>query len=143
MIRNARVFNGHAVPVRADVRVEGSTIVEVGRDPNPGVGTEVIDGGGKTVLPGLIDSHAHAKPPALTQAIVFGVTTEMDMGSDPRWMLTERGEAATRNDVVLGGHLSMLIGSFFEEQFAASPAWRMFQRSSPTASRSAPTTSSS
>src|SRR5262245_22014756 len=128
LIRGARVFDGHNVVERADVLVDGDRIAAVAERVDAPEGIEVVDGTGKTVLPGLIDAHAHAKPPGLAQAIVFGVTTELDMGSDPRWMLGERENAATRNDVadvrsssfgttVLGGHPSMLIGSFFEEQF--------------------------
>ncbi|MFB8004254.1 amidohydrolase family protein [Nocardia sp. NPDC056000] len=127
VIRGARVFDGREVLDRADVLVEDGRIVAVGTVAAP-VGAEVVDGTGRTLIPGLIDAHAHAKPPALAQAIVFGVTTELDMGSDPKWMLGEREKAAARDDVadvrsssfgttVPGGHPSMLIGSFFEEQF--------------------------
>ena len=42
----------------------------------------MIDGTGKTLLPGLIDSHTHVWPGSLESAIVFGVTTELDMFSD-------------------------------------------------------------
>ena len=49
-------------------------------------GVTVIDGAGKTLLPGLIDSHAHVwGTPFLEQAAVFGVTTVLDMGcADPQ-----------------------------------------------------------
>ncbi|MEL6896919.1 MAG: amidohydrolase family protein, partial [Planctomycetota bacterium] len=47
-------------------------------------GATVIDGRGKTVLPGFIDSHTHAfHEGMLRQAAMFGVTTELDMMSAP------------------------------------------------------------
>lgn len=128
VITGARVFDGEQVHEHLQVRVSGSQIAEVGVELDTTDGVEIIDARGKTLLPGLIDSHAHAKPPAIHAAIVFGVTTELDMGSVPTWMSGEREKARTRNDVsdvrsssfgatVLGGHPSMLIGSYFEEQF--------------------------
>ncbi len=85
-------------------------------------------GGGKTLLPGLIDSHTHAQLPSLEHALLFGVTTELDMFSCPEWMDGQRRDAADRNDLadvrsasigatVLGGHPSMMIGTYFAEQY--------------------------
>jgi imidazolonepropionase-like amidohydrolase len=42
-------------------------------------GADVIEGNGLTLMPGLIDSHTHSYGDALRTAIVFGVTTELDM----------------------------------------------------------------
>lgn len=89
---------------------------------------EVVDGRGKTLLPGLIDSHTHAQLPSLEHALLFGVTTELDMFSCPEWMDGQRRDAADRNDLadvrsasigatVLGGHPSMMIGTYFAEQY--------------------------
>jgi imidazolonepropionase-like amidohydrolase len=47
-------------------------------------GTEVIDGRGRTLLPGLIDAHVHLSDSAeadLRQALALGVTTVLDMFS--------------------------------------------------------------
>ena len=49
--------------------------------------SDVIDGRGRTLLPGLIDSHVHIADDvdgALRQALVLGVTTELDMFSSGR-----------------------------------------------------------
>jgi predicted amidohydrolase YtcJ len=43
----------------------------------------VIDAGGGTVLPGLVDAHVHLFPGALAQSLTFGVTTVLDMFSQP------------------------------------------------------------
>ncbi|HEY1585398.1 MAG TPA: amidohydrolase family protein, partial [Polyangia bacterium] len=67
----------------ADVLVEGGTIRQVA--PNlSATGATVVDARGRTLLPGLIDAHTHAyRDDALAQALVFGVTTELDMFGDP------------------------------------------------------------
>ncbi|WP_133902630.1 amidohydrolase [Actinophytocola oryzae] len=44
---------------RADVRVEGGRVTAVEPTGLPGDGAEVVDGRGGTLLPGLVDAHAH------------------------------------------------------------------------------------
>ena len=57
VFRGGLVFDGSgAEPIRADVAIDGSLIREVGLDLT---GDTVIDVTGSTVLPGLIDCHAH------------------------------------------------------------------------------------
>jgi imidazolonepropionase-like amidohydrolase len=78
-----RVFDGDRTSV-GDVRVSDGRIVSVGADADR-CNAEVIDGKGKTLLPGLIDAHTHAYGNrALYQAVAFGVTTEIEMFGDPR-----------------------------------------------------------
>jgi imidazolonepropionase-like amidohydrolase len=84
LIRGARVFDGREVVPVADVLVRGGRIVAVGRTVAAPADAELVDGSGKTLLPGLIDAHAHVYGPALRQALVFGITTELDMFTDPR-----------------------------------------------------------
>nr|pir aryldialkylphosphatase (EC 3.1.8.1) - Nocardia sp. (strain B-1) [Nocardia sp.]AAA25371.1 organophosphate acid anhydrase [Mycobacterium sp.] len=128
VIRNAKVFDGERVYERLDVAVREGRIAQVGTDlATPADGDE-LDAAGQALLPGLIDGHAHAQPPALAHALRFGVTTVLDMFSMPDWMDAQRLEAAERNDLadvrsasvgatVLGGLPSMLIGSFFPTPF--------------------------
>jgi len=59
-----RVIDGTGAPVRdGDVLIEGETIVHVGPISStdaPGRGeTQVIDLGGRTVIPGLVEAHIH------------------------------------------------------------------------------------
>src|SRR5882757_1059214 len=79
VIRNARVFDGRRVIDDSDVWVEAGKIKEVGKQLKVGSDCQIVDGTGATVLPGLIDAHTHAWGDALKEAIVFGVTTELDM----------------------------------------------------------------
>lgn len=46
-------------------------------------GAAVVDATGKTLLAGLIDPHTHSCGDALREAVVFGVTTGLDMFTDP------------------------------------------------------------
>lgn len=77
-IRNVRVFDGDRTIPRANVIVDDGRIAAVGADAIP-AGLPIIDGAGKTLLPGLIDSHVHVFPGAQGDALRFGVTTELDM----------------------------------------------------------------
>lgn len=65
VIRNARLLDVEAGELRpgASLRVEGDQIVEVaegGREIAAGDGVVVLDAGGRTLMPGLIDAHVHA-----------------------------------------------------------------------------------
>src|ERR1700722_6484832 len=81
-IKGAKVFDGRWVLEADTVIVEGSTIVAVGRGLPPR--GKVIEGAGATLLPGLIDSHTHigSKTANLRDALLFGVTTELEMGGE-------------------------------------------------------------
>ena len=62
--RNVRIFDGHNDQLSApsNVRVKGNRIQRISTDPlpaEPGDTTTVIDGGGRTLMPGLIDNHWH------------------------------------------------------------------------------------
>ena len=80
VIRDVRVFDGTRVLERASVLVREGKIASVGKSVEAPAGARVIDGSGKTLLPGLFDAHTHViSPESLRQALVFGVTTELDM----------------------------------------------------------------
>jgi len=81
LIVDTRVFDGERVHARATVVVRNGLIVSIGATPADTEGLAVIDGAGLTLLPGLIDSHVHVTPTAQTDAVRFGVTTELDMFS--------------------------------------------------------------
>lgn len=82
-IINVRVFDGSRTIPKAHVVIDNGTIISVGTSTAIPDNARVIDGSGKTLLPGLIDSHAHAHSAAsLRSALVFGVTTELDMFCD-------------------------------------------------------------
>src|SRR4051794_29590711 len=105
-LTNARLFDGTGAPVRdrAAVLVENGVIARVGHsgDAAPD-GVRILDLAGRTLVPGLIDAHAHVYPhvptPApgaeplwpgtgahflaadLREALRMGITTIRDVGS--------------------------------------------------------------
>src|SRR5262249_43593248 len=67
------------------VVVEGNKITAVGRDGAVKVpaGAEIVDAGGKTLMPGLTDMHVHFGSDTDGRLdILAGVTTTRDMGND-------------------------------------------------------------
>lgn len=100
IFRNVRVFTGEDVLPRAHVVVDRgliSTIDPVGLAPVPR-GASVIDRQGATLMPGLIDAHAHVFPGDLEQAALFGVTTVLDMMADPAQAARLRRHAAATHE---------------------------------------------
>ena len=58
--------------------VEGGLIRAVGARLRTPPGTTEVDGTGDTLLPGLIDAHTHDWGESTKQALLFGVTTELN-----------------------------------------------------------------
>ncbi|HRI21435.1 MAG TPA: serine hydrolase, partial [Panacibacter sp.] len=91
LINNVQLIDGTGTPARnASVRVEGKRIIATG-DLRPFADEVIINGEGKILAPGFIDSHSHlegslsAYPEALA-ALNQGITTIVagqDGGSDP------------------------------------------------------------
>lgn len=84
LIQNVRLFDGDRVIGKTSVLVTNGRIARLAPSiPAPG-GVQVIDGSGKTLLPGFIDSHTHTWGSALRDAAVLGVTTVLDMFTDAK-----------------------------------------------------------
>jgi imidazolonepropionase-like amidohydrolase len=63
LFRDVRIFDGKASALSApsSVLVRGNTIEQISQTPiTPDAKTRVIDGGGRVLMPGLIDNHWHA-----------------------------------------------------------------------------------
>lgn len=81
-VTHVRVFDGQNVLPSATVIVEDGEITAVGANVAVPPRMPVIHGHGSTLMPGIIDAHAHASSRGeLERAAVFGVTTELDMWS--------------------------------------------------------------
>ncbi len=114
-ITNVRIFDGLRVIPRGTVVFQGREIKAVGRNAAVPRDAEVIDGSGQTVLPGFIDGHTHAWNTGLERALVFGVTTELDMFLDPSIARQRREEQAKdgapgRADLLSAGYLATVPG---------------------------------
>jgi imidazolonepropionase-like amidohydrolase len=100
LIRDVTVFDGERLTGPGSVLLRAGAIAAVGRGLAAPAGAEIVDGRGRTLLPGLIDSHVHASDVrALGQALAFGITTELDMFSGPGLAARRRALAARRRDV--------------------------------------------
>jgi imidazolonepropionase-like amidohydrolase len=99
VVRDARVFDGSRVMEKATVVVENGKIAALGRDLAAPAGLPVVDGAGRTLLPGLIDAHTHAFGNALQEALQFGVTTELDMFTDHQYARRIKAEQAAGRDL--------------------------------------------
>ena len=81
VVRDVRVFDGARTIERVNVVVRDGRIVTVGR-PAPPRDLPVVDGSGRTLLPGFIEAHGHVpNATALRDALRFGVTTVLGVSS--------------------------------------------------------------
>ncbi|SEG85202.1 Imidazolonepropionase [Nonomuraea solani] len=111
LFENVRVFTGHTLLRSANVTIDDGVIVSVSEDATPEA-AEVIDGRGRTLLPGLIDAHAHVFPGDLEQAALFGVTTVLDLMSDPVQAATLRTPSPYRADLRTAGTAATVPGGY-------------------------------
>jgi imidazolonepropionase-like amidohydrolase len=84
LIRNVRIVDGtrDGASEPSDILIDRGRIVRVAAGGTIASSARVIDAGGKFVMPGLTDLHAHTYRPDLLQAaLYFGVTTVRDQGS--------------------------------------------------------------
>ena len=85
------LFDGREKRPNMTVIINGAIIQQVGNSAETTIPSDalVIDGNGRTLLPGLIDSHVHIESSrSLEQSLLFGVTTVLDMFSDPGLIAT-------------------------------------------------------
>ena len=82
VIHNVRIFDGmRMLAGLGSLRIEGNRIVELAREgaavPHDGA-ERVIDGQGMTLMPGLIEAHAHLSWPSSVERMVPGLTLPPD-----------------------------------------------------------------
>jgi imidazolonepropionase-like amidohydrolase len=114
-IRDVRVFDGETFVPRTTVLVRDGLIAAVGPDLELPAGIDVVEGRGRTLLPGLIDGHVHTWADARRDALRFGVTTVLDMFSDHRQLAAARSERedlaqSARADLWSAGTLATVDG---------------------------------
>jgi imidazolonepropionase-like amidohydrolase len=96
VIENVSVFDSKTGSVlsKQRVTVRGERITDVGPERGQPVaaGAEIIDGAGKTLLPGLWDMHSHLDADSAYFNIAAGVTTVRDMGNPIEELNRLRGQ---------------------------------------------------
>jgi len=92
LFKNVNVFDstsGKIIPNQT-VLIEGNRIIDVDVSGYDGPLPELIDGKGKTLLPGLWDMHAHVTDKDGLLNLAAGVTTVRDMANDTDSLLARR-----------------------------------------------------
>jgi predicted amidohydrolase YtcJ len=85
---NGKIFTGNPQqPYAEAVSIRGGKIVAVGSrhevDASVGADAQVVDLGGKTLLPGLIDSHVHAVKGGIGRCRPMPRTFSINLGCPP------------------------------------------------------------
>ena len=129
VVRDVRLFDGERVTEHRSVVVRDGVIAQVGgAEVAVPAGAQVVDGRGRTLLPGFIDAHVHMSEEVeadLRQSLALGVTTNLDMwNGGPRFERIKALRAADAPDVAdvrtagfgataPGGHPSQMGGGPF------------------------------
>lgn len=126
LFRDVHVFDGTRSLGARDVLVRNGKVDAIGVGLTAPAGATVIAGDHKTLLPGLIDAHTHSWGDALVQGLAFGVTTSLDMFTEPKQAATWREEqrdsrANGRSDIVSSGILVTAPGGHGTEYGMAIP----------------------
>ncbi|MCP2599184.1 CIA30 family protein [Candidatus Aminicenantes bacterium AC-335-B20] len=117
VIKNVRIFDGEKVIPEGSVIIINGKINAVGKKIFIPESAQIIEGKGKTLLPGLIDSHVHIiNTQALEQCLIFGVTTVIDMFMDVNLMKTikekqKSGQAQNMAYLISAGTLATAPGA--------------------------------
>ncbi len=107
LIRGGWMIDGTGARARrADVRVQGERVAEIGRNLRPEPGESVLDAGGRVIAPGFIDAHSHADG---------GILTDLDAETQVRQGITT---AIVGQD---GGH-NFPLGEWLGKIETARPA---------------------
>ncbi len=90
LFENVRIFDGVSgdLSPASSVLVHGNVIEKVSRDKIAADGARVIDGGGRTLMPGLIDMHWHS--------MFVGVPIAVAMTQDPTYLNIVAGVEARK-----------------------------------------------
>ena len=78
LIQNVRVFDGEKILTSRNVLIANGKIVDANFKAKVKPEMHLIDGKGRTLLPGLIDAHVHAFQDQ-DLPLLYGVTTQIDM----------------------------------------------------------------
>jgi imidazolonepropionase-like amidohydrolase len=123
VVHDVRVFDGERVLEHRSVLIADGKIQWIRSADATAPNAQVIEGAGRTLLPGLIDAHVHLPfraEAAAHQALTLGVTTQIDMSTGLLTIL-KKLEAEDRPELadlrtagipatVPGGHPSQMGG---------------------------------
>jgi imidazolonepropionase-like amidohydrolase len=102
LFANVRIFDGKngELSAASNVLVRGNKIEKISVDPIPtdrSANTKIVDGGGRTLMPGLIDNHAHMAMSVVPLALA--------LTADTNYTMLRQGKAA--GEMLLRGFTSV------------------------------------
>jgi len=120
LIRDVRIFDGSgSAPFQGEVLIEGNRIATVARAGEGALsreGAQVLEGGGSTLMPGLIEAHAHLTWPSSVEKIVPGMSLAPEQlaltAARNARILLDHGFTSAYS----GGALSRQLEVFLKEQ---------------------------
>lgn len=125
LVQDVRVFDGERMHAKRSVLIDQGRIVSADFRGAAPAGATVIKGAGKTLMPGMIDSHVHAYR-HLELPLMFGVTTQVDMFTGVQVMqeVTRKMQAGANShqaDLFSAGTLVTVPGGHGTEYGMAIP----------------------
>ena len=79
---NANIFDGTGAPLfPGEVRIEADTIVAVARGSETVSrdGAEIVDCEGQTLMPGMVEAHAHLTWPSSVERVINAMKLPLDL----------------------------------------------------------------
>src|SRR5438552_8908835 len=112
VLRGGLLIDGTgAAPIpNSVITIANGKIQSVGREGSATIPADatLIDATGKTVIPGLVDSHVHLRNYHIQDYLYWGVTTVGDLGNSPGWLTAYRDAVeqgrATGSYILNGGN---------------------------------------
>lgn len=125
LIENTRVFDGQKILSARNVLIADGKIQDDNFKGKAAPDITVINGNGRTLLPGLIDAHVHAYQHQ-ELPLLYGVTTQIDMFTNVDQMKEinekmRKGENRERADLISAGVLATAPGGHGTEYGLAIP----------------------
>ncbi|MFZ6743185.1 CIA30 family protein [Undibacterium sp. JH2W] len=125
LVEHVRVFDGQKIQPDRNVLIVDGKIKDDNFKGKPAADISIIDGAGRTLLPGLIDAHVHAYQ-YQDLPLVYGVTTQIDMFTNVDQMKEinekmRKGENRDRADLISAGVLATAPGGHGTEFGLAIP----------------------
>jgi imidazolonepropionase-like amidohydrolase len=153
LFTNVNIFDGknEKLALEQDVLIEGNLVSKIGKDLEAGKDTTVIDGTGKTLMPGLIDMHTHlmfrygvtvmrsefdaqaagaAAMETLQLYLQMGYTTVRDVGGNSLGLAKNIAEGRLKGPRIYssGGAISPISGHNDLAMFSEQPGEDVFTR---------------
>ncbi|MBU1189998.1 MAG: CIA30 family protein [Gammaproteobacteria bacterium] len=126
LISNVRLFDGERWHAATSILLRDGLVHSIGPDLAAPAQAVLVDGSGKTALPGLIDAHVHSFGTAQEDALRFGITTMLDMFRPPQDFPRTHAERASlqasdRADLYSAGYLATAAGGHGTQYGIAVP----------------------